>query len=666
MSLIQELNHLKIPLEDIKLATENFSDNNFIGQGGFGRVYSGRLLVSTSATTSSSQGTMVAVKRLDMKFGQGQHEFLMEIVMLASYKHDNVVSLVGFCDEGNEKIIVYEHEIHGSLDNHLESDLTWVQRINICLGAARGLNYLHSGVGEGHRVLHRDIKSSNVLLDENWKAKISDFGLSKIGPTNHVFTFLVTKACGTLGYLDPVYVSTGVLTKESDVYSFGVLLFEVLCGRLAVIGKYDDERRFLSHLARLRYEEGKIDDIIFPKIRNQIKHNSSQTFSEIAYQCLNMDRKQRPTMAEIVERLRISLELQLGLQQFSSPQRDYRESHMTNDTYDSYSMDNNASGDEADGDDSYVKVRIRTIKHRISHEIDRHEDEDDPTALNPSSIAGDGQSRNSGGSRTRTSSCTKEEVDAILIQCGSLKNDDGDDENDEAMNNHHRHREEVRVSSPSKDGPGIEGFQIIGDAKPGGKLLGCGFTVRGTSLCMFQWVRQLPDGTREYIEGATNPEYVVTADDVDKLIAVECIPMDDHGRQGEIVRLFANEQNKIMCDPEMQQEIDKYMAAGQASFNVLLLMDSSKNWEEATFTLKRSNYQVKINRTQDIFIQGKYTNDVSIKIPSGLTTQFVLTYSDGSSHPFNTFHDFRMRDTLVLTMRMFQSKALDERRKTKA
>ncbi|KAI3511224.1 hypothetical protein L1887_18371 [Cichorium endivia] len=214
-----------------------------------------------------------------------------------------------------------------------------------------------------------------------------------------------------------------------------------------------------------------------------------------------------------------------------------------------------------------------------------------------------------------------------------------------------------------EDGPGIEGFQIIGDAKPGGKLLGCGFTVRGTSLCMFQWVRHLPDGTREYIEGATNPEYVVTADDVDKLIAVECIPMDDHGRQGQIVRLFANEQNKIMCDPEMQQEIDKYMAAGQASFSVLLLMDSSENWEQTTFTLRRSSYQVKINRTEEIFIQGKYTNDVSIKIPSGLTTQFVLTYSDGSSHPFNTFHDVRMRDTLVLTMRMFQSKALDERRK---
>ncbi|KAB1220032.1 hypothetical protein CJ030_MR3G001921 [Morella rubra] len=122
------------------------------------------------------------------------------------------------------------------------------------------------------------------------------------------------------------------------------------------------------------------------------------------------------------------------------------------------------------------------------------------------------------------------------------------------------------------EGPGIENFQIIGDAVPGGMLLGCGYPVRGTSLCMFQWVRHLQDGTGQYIEGATNPEYVVTVDDVDKLIAVDCIPMDDKGHQGELVRLFANHQNKIKCDPEMQSEIDTHFARGKAKFSVLLLM----------------------------------------------------------------------------------------------
>ncbi|CAA0827151.1 Unknown protein [Striga hermonthica] len=216
------------------------------------------------------------------------------------------------------------------------------------------------------------------------------------------------------------------------------------------------------------------------------------------------------------------------------------------------------------------------------------------------------------------------------------------------------------------DGPGIEGFQIIGDARPGCKLLGCGYPVRGTSLCMFQWVRHNPDGTRQYIEGATNPEYIVTADDVDKLIAVECIPMDEQGRQGDIVRIFANDQHKITCDDEMQEEIDTHISRGQAAFSVLILLENSENWEPASLLLRRSGFQVKDERKQDVIITEKYSKDLTIKIPSGFSTQFVLTCSNGSSYPFSTNNDIRMRDTLVLTIRIFQSKALDEKRKGKA
>ncbi|XP_011011230.1 PREDICTED: uncharacterized protein LOC105115869 isoform X2 [Populus euphratica] len=221
------------------------------------------------------------------------------------------------------------------------------------------------------------------------------------------------------------------------------------------------------------------------------------------------------------------------------------------------------------------------------------------------------------------------------------------------------------ASSVSDDLPGIDGFQIIGDATPGEKLLGCGFPVRGTSLCMFQWVHHLEDGTRQYIEGATNPEYIVTADDVDKLIAVECIPMDDQGRQGELVRLFANDQNKIKCDPDMQREIDTYISKGEATFSVLLLTDSSENWDSTTLVLRRSGYQIKSNGRGNVVIAEKFSKDLSIKIPAGLSTQFVLTCSNGSSHPLSTY-DVRMRDTLVLAMRMFQSKALDDKRKGRA
>ncbi|PWA33458.1 jacalin-like lectin domain-containing protein [Artemisia annua] len=212
MSRMEGVQHLQIPLEEIKLATNSFSKENLIARGGFGNVYIGKLNISGEQST-------VAVKRLDRKFGQGNREFLMEIQMLSCYKHKNLVCLVGFCDESGEKILVYEYVKYGSLDGYISNkDLSWLQRLKISLGAARGLSYLHNDVGPQHRVLHRDIKSSNILLDDQFEARISDFGLSKIGPSNVEFTFLVTDACGTFGYTDPQYHKTGVLTKESGVF----------------------------------------------------------------------------------------------------------------------------------------------------------------------------------------------------------------------------------------------------------------------------------------------------------------------------------------------------------------------------------------------------------------------------------------------------------------
>ncbi|KAI3690217.1 hypothetical protein L2E82_48193 [Cichorium intybus] len=181
--------------------------------------------------------------------------------MLSLYKHENLVRLLGFCDENNEKILVYEYLSKRSLDLHLNNnDLNWTQRLKICIGIARGLAYLH-GSETQLRVLHRDVKSSNVLLDENWNAKISDFGLSKFAPANN-FTFLYTSVVGTVGYCDPLYAETGFLTKESDIYSLGVVLFEVLCGRLCINNKDD---RPLTGLARQCYELNKVDTIIFER-----------------------------------------------------------------------------------------------------------------------------------------------------------------------------------------------------------------------------------------------------------------------------------------------------------------------------------------------------------------------------------------------------------------
>lgn len=241
MSCTREFEHLRIQLEDIKLATNNFADNHCIGRGGFGKVYRGELLLSEKLT-------VVAVKSLNRTLGQGLSEFWKEIMTLSLYKHENLVSLLGFCDESGENIIVYEYLSNKSLDLNLgNTNLTWNQRLHICIGAARGIQYLHdpSDIVLHHRVIHRDIKSANILLDHNWKAKVSDFGLSKFGPANQQFTFLFSNVVGTFRYCDPLYMQCGYLTKESDVYSFGVVLFEVLCGRLCV-EKYNDGHQVLG------------------------------------------------------------------------------------------------------------------------------------------------------------------------------------------------------------------------------------------------------------------------------------------------------------------------------------------------------------------------------------------------------------------------------------
>ncbi|XP_022031200.1 probable receptor-like protein kinase At2g23200 [Helianthus annuus] len=278
MSFMDDFRHLKIQLKDIRLATNDFGDTP-IGKGGFGDVFKGELSLPEGKK-------MVAFKRLDRRpGGQGDTEFW------------------------KERILVYEYASRGSLDCYLgKTSLTWNQLLKICHGAACGLNYLHDPVMH-QRVLHRDVKSSNILLDENLTAKISDFGLSKIGPANQQYTYLVSNVVGTHGYCDPVYMEMGFLSKESDVYSFGVVLFEVICGKHCF--EYcNGELKILVSLWKELYEEDKIDDIVSNNLKEQMDMDSCKTFLNIAYRCLNRDRKERPTMVEIIKELNVALDLQ--------------------------------------------------------------------------------------------------------------------------------------------------------------------------------------------------------------------------------------------------------------------------------------------------------------------------------------------------------------------
>ncbi|KAI3738809.1 hypothetical protein L2E82_28975 [Cichorium intybus] len=304
----KEPNHPGIPLKVIKNCTQDFNERNFIGKGGYGRVYKGIL------TWRNHVNQPVAVKRLDVNGYQGNKEFYTELTMLTQYQHQNIVTLIGFCDVNKEMILVYEYASHGSLDMHLlnpSAGLSWLQLLKICIGIASALDYLHNYVAEKHRIIHRDIKSANILLDENWNAKLADFGLAKIGLANQQNTFVITNPAGTHGYCDPQYERTGFLTKESDVYSFGVVLFEVLCGRLECAVNYHDHRRFLHHYAPTCYKNGELDKIIDPRIRKDIKQRTLLKFSTIAYQCLKETREQRPTIAEVALQLKEAMRIQV-------------------------------------------------------------------------------------------------------------------------------------------------------------------------------------------------------------------------------------------------------------------------------------------------------------------------------------------------------------------
>ncbi|KAL4570978.1 hypothetical protein LXL04_017727 [Taraxacum kok-saghyz] len=303
--VMKEFEYLRLPLGFIKDATNNFGEGNLIGEGGFGKVFRGEFLDSEGETT------VAAVKRLDRLKDRADVSFWSEVMLLSTYIHENIISLLGICDEFEERILVYEYLSNKSLDLYLDDpNLTWILRLKICLGAACGLEYLHNAKGTQQRVLHRDIKSANILLDENWNTKIADFGLSRYGPANQQHTFLFSDAKGTLGYCDPEYIDTMILTKESDVYSFGVVLFEVLCSRLCVDYTYHDVRRSLPKLVIKCYKEQTLDTIIDVNLRRQIKQDSYDTFVSTAYQCLERDHMKRPSMDSVVTNLQTALRYQ--------------------------------------------------------------------------------------------------------------------------------------------------------------------------------------------------------------------------------------------------------------------------------------------------------------------------------------------------------------------
>ncbi|KAI4377109.1 hypothetical protein MLD38_014793 [Melastoma candidum] len=283
--------------EELMLATNGFSDANLLGQGGFGYVHKGVL----------PNGKEVAVKKLKAGSGQGEREFQAEVEIISRVHHKHLVSLVGYCITGSERILVYEFVPNNTLEFHLHGKgrptMDWPTRLKIALGSAKGLAYLHEDCHP--KIIHRDIKAANILLDFKFEAKVADFGLAKL--TSDANTHVSTRVMGTFGYLAPEYASSGKLTEKSDVFSFGVMLLALITGRRPVdtTNTYMDDS--LVDWARPQLtralEDGNFDSLADPKLQSYYNHSEMARMVACAAACVRHSARRRPRMSQVVRAL---------------------------------------------------------------------------------------------------------------------------------------------------------------------------------------------------------------------------------------------------------------------------------------------------------------------------------------------------------------------------
>lgn len=288
-------------LAELKVICQNFSSNNFIGEGGFGPVHKGFI---DDKLRPGLKAQPVAVKLLDLEGLQGHREWLTEVIFLGQLRHPHLVKLIGYCCEDEHRLLVYEYMPRGSLENQLfrrySVSLPWSTRMKIALGAAKGLAFLHEAEKP---VIYRDFKASNILLDSDHTPKLSDFGLAKDGPEGDD-THVSTRVMGTQGYAAPEYIMTGHLTAMSDVYSFGVVLLELLTGRRSVDKTRPNREQNLAEWARPQLNDSrKLARIMDPRLEGQYSEAGAQSAAALAYQCLSHRPKHRPTMSTVVKTL---------------------------------------------------------------------------------------------------------------------------------------------------------------------------------------------------------------------------------------------------------------------------------------------------------------------------------------------------------------------------
>ncbi|XP_054789417.1 serine/threonine-protein kinase PCRK1-like [Prosopis cineraria] len=328
-SLSQRPSNLKVfTVPELKSATKNFSRTAMLGEGGFGCVYKGLI----KSGEDPNRKIEVAVKQLGKRGVQGHKEWVTEVNVLGIVEHPNLVKLVGYCadddERGIQRLLIYEYMPNRSVEHHLsprsENPLSWSRRLKIAEDAARGLTYLHEEMD--FQIIFRDFKSSNILLDEHWNAKLSDFGLARLGPPEGL-THVSTAVVGTMGYAAPEYVQTGRLTSKSDVWSYGVFLYELITGRRPFDRNRPKSEQKLLEWVRPYLSDGKKFQLILdPRLERKHVFKSAQRLAIVANRCLVKNPKSRPKMSEVLDMVNqiaqssLSASPELPLKNFASTQ----------------------------------------------------------------------------------------------------------------------------------------------------------------------------------------------------------------------------------------------------------------------------------------------------------------------------------------------------------
>ncbi|KMZ67943.1 Protein kinase [Zostera marina] len=291
----------------LRKSTGRFNPANALGEGGFGMVYKGYVNKKTMKPSNGKNRVPVAVKKLNLQSVQGFKEWKSEIDFLGSLSHPNLVKLLGYCWEGKEHLLVYEYMTKGSLENHLfprqglnKFSLSWDLRLKIAIDAARGLTFLHT---TDPKIIYRDFKSSNILLDEDYVGRISDFGLAKLGPIDGE-SHVSTQVMGTIGYAAPEYILTGHLYVKSDVYGYGVVLLELLSGRRALVQNQKPQNIIDWARPMLSNRKFRLANFMDPRLKGNYPLQKVTRVASLALQCVDDCLDSRPSMKDVLEGLK--------------------------------------------------------------------------------------------------------------------------------------------------------------------------------------------------------------------------------------------------------------------------------------------------------------------------------------------------------------------------